>query len=122
MNLKCDSDGKDFIMHGVFVDDIKHVPKAKYLVDEFLEKYSRFFEITGGHHLIKSFIGLDVEQSKSQISFHLYAYNRKTLDIYQGQRRLSVQSLRRFSRDMYLHQQMYQKYQKRSHKHSIIRW
>ena len=43
-------DGKDFIMHGIFVDDMKHVPTAKYLLDEFLEKYSRDFEITGGLH------------------------------------------------------------------------
>ena len=43
-------DGKDFIMHEIFVDEMKHVPTAKYLLDEFLEKFSRDFEITGGHH------------------------------------------------------------------------
>ena len=53
-------DGKDFIMQLIFVDDMKHVPTAKYLLGEFLEKYSRDFEITGGHHLMESFIGLDV--------------------------------------------------------------
>ena len=75
-------DGKDFIMHGIFVDDMKHVPTAKYLLDEFLEKYSREFEITGGHHLMESFIGLDVEQSRSKISLHLDSYIQETLDIY----------------------------------------
>ena len=43
--MKCD--GKEFIMHGIFVDDMKHVPTAKYLLDEFLEKYYRDIEITG---------------------------------------------------------------------------
>ena len=49
-------DGKDFIMQLIFVDDMKHVPTAKYLLGEFLEKYSRDFEITGGHHLMESFL------------------------------------------------------------------
>ena len=57
--------------------------KAKYLLDEFLvEKYSRDFEITGGHHPMKSSIGLDVEQSRSKISLHLDAYIQETSDIY----------------------------------------
>ena len=73
-------DGKDFIMHGIF-DDITHVLTAKYLLDE---KYFRDFEITGGHHLMESFIGLDVEQSKGKISLHLDQYISETLDIYQA--------------------------------------
>ena len=43
-------------------------------LDEFLEKYSLDFEITGGHHLMVSFLGLDVEQSQSKISLQLDAY------------------------------------------------
>ena len=76
-------DGKDFIMHWIFVDDMEHIPTAKYLLDEFLEKYSRDFEITGRHHLMESLIqvGLDVKQSKIKISLHLGAYIRQTLDI-----------------------------------------
>ena len=64
-----------------------------------LEKYSRDFEITGGHHLMESFIGLDVEQSKSNISLDLDTYIRKTRDITRSirQRRRSDQSLRQFS-------------------------
>ena len=71
-------DGKEFIMHGIFVGDVKHVLTTKYLLDEFLEKYSRDFEITGGHHLME----LDVEQSRSKISLHLDSYIQETLDIY----------------------------------------
>ena len=40
-------DGQEFIMHGIFVDDMKHVPTAKYLLGEFLEKYSRNSDIPG---------------------------------------------------------------------------
>ena len=72
-------------MHGIFVDDMKHVPTAKYILDEFLEKYFRDFEITGGHHghhLMKNFIGLDTEQSRRKISLHVDAYIQETLDIY----------------------------------------
>ena len=62
MTILMKRDGKDFIMHVIFFDDVKHVPTAKYLLNEFLEKYSPDFEITGGHHLMESFIGLDTEQ------------------------------------------------------------
>ena len=36
-------EGKEFIMYGIFVHDMKHVPTA----NEFLKKCSRDFEITG---------------------------------------------------------------------------
>ena len=58
MTIFMKRDGKEFIMHGIFVDDVKHVSTAKYLLDEFLdsnlEKYSRDFEITGGHQCLDS--------------------------------------------------------------------
>ena len=76
-------DGKEFILHEIYIDDMSPVPTAKYLLDEFLEKHSRDFEITEGHHHMESFIGLDVEQSWSKISLHL-AYIQETLDIYKA--------------------------------------
>ena len=84
MTIFMKRDGKEFVIHGIFVDDMKHVPTAKYLLDEFLGKHSRDFEITGGHHLMESFIGLDIEQSWSKISLHLNAYIQETLDIYKA--------------------------------------
>jgi len=72
----------DFIIHGLFVDDIKSVPTKKYLLDEFLAKYSREFEITGGKPMDR-FLGLSVEQSKEDISLHLDAYMAETLEEYQ---------------------------------------
>ena len=89
------NDWKEYIMHGIFVEDMKHIPTAKYLLEEFLEKYSWDFEITGGHHsghqhlgsfnklagiqwgnpkFMESFIGLNVVQSLSKISLQLDAY------------------------------------------------
>ena len=119
-------DGKDFIMHGIFVDDMKHISTAKYLLDEFLEKYSGDLEITGEHHRMdmESFFGLDVEQWKSKISLHLDAYIRKMLGIYKRirARRCSDRSQHNSSRGIYLHPKMCQKCQIRSDKYSIGRW
>jgi hypothetical protein len=62
--------GDDFIIHGLFVDDIMAAPTKKTLMDEFIEKYSKDFEITGGR-LMEKFIGLSVEQDASAIALHL---------------------------------------------------
>ena len=42
--------GSNFIMHGLFVDDMMHVLTYDKLRDEFLELYQRYFQvdITGG--------------------------------------------------------------------------
>ena len=74
--------GDDFIIHCIFVDDMKHVPTTQFLLDEFLETYSRDFEITGGHQLMDSFIGLEVEQSQSKISLQLDSYIQETIGVY----------------------------------------
>jgi hypothetical protein len=76
--------GDDFIIHGLFVDDIKSVPTKKALLDEFIAKYSKEFEIrvTGGQ-LMARFLGLSVEQDNHCISLHLDQYIRKTIEEYQ---------------------------------------
>ena len=66
-------DGDDFIIHGLFVDDIKSVPTKKSSLDEFLKRYSREFQITGGK-LMDRFIGLSVEQNKKHIALHVDEY------------------------------------------------
>ncbi len=53
--------GSDLMMHGLFVDDMMHVPTSDNLRDEFLAPYQKDFEITGGG-LIKTFLGIEVEQ------------------------------------------------------------
>ena len=65
--------GKEFNMHWIYSFDMKYVQTPKYLLDEFLEKYSLDFEITGGNHFMENFIWLDVEQFWSKISLHLDA-------------------------------------------------
>ncbi len=41
-------DGDNFIIHGLFVDDMMHIPTCDKLKQEFLAKYSKDFNITGG--------------------------------------------------------------------------
>jgi hypothetical protein len=50
------SQGSDFVMHGLFVDEIM----SHKLCDEFLEIYLKDFEITGGGFM-ETFLGMDVE-------------------------------------------------------------
>ena len=50
-------DGKEFIIHRIFVGDMKRVPMAKHG----LEKCSRGFEITGRLNLMESLMGLEIE-------------------------------------------------------------
>jgi hypothetical protein len=52
--------GDDFIIHRLFVDDIKSAQTKRALMDEFLERYSKDFEITGGRFMDR-FIAVWVE-------------------------------------------------------------
>ena len=72
-------DGDDFIIHGLFVDDMMHVPTCDKLKQEFLDKYTKDFDITGGG-LMETFLGMQVEQSRKQIRLHLDNYIQELLD------------------------------------------
>ena len=76
-------DGDDFIIHGLFVDDMMHVPTCDRLWKEFLGKYTKDFDITGGD-LMETFLGMQVEQSKSKkaVRLHLDNYIKELLDEY----------------------------------------
>ncbi len=52
------TEGSDYIIHGLFVDDMKHISSC----DEFTKKDSKDFEITGGG-LMKTFLGMELEQN-----------------------------------------------------------
>ncbi len=54
-------EGTDFIMHGVFVDDMMHAPTCDKLLEEFLELYKKDFDYTGGG-LMETFLGMEAEQ------------------------------------------------------------
>ena len=73
--------GSDFIIHGLFVDDMMHVPTRDKLRDEFLELYQRDFEITGDG-LMETFLGMEVEQPGKVIRLHLDTYIQEVLAEY----------------------------------------
>jgi hypothetical protein len=82
--------GDDFIIHCLFVDDMMHVPTCDALKQEFMAKYTKDFQITGGG-LMETFLGMQVEQSNGKIRLHLDNYIRETLDEY---KEFSTKSLR----------------------------
>jgi hypothetical protein len=51
------------------------------LKNKFMEKYSRGFNITGGG-LMKTFLGMEIEQSNRSIKLHLDHYIREMLNEY----------------------------------------
>jgi hypothetical protein len=67
-----------------------HVPTCDAVKQEFMAKYTKDFQITGGG-LMETFLGMQVEQSKGNIRLHLDNYIRETLDEYQE---FSTKSLR----------------------------
>ena len=69
----------DFIIHGLFVDDMMHIPTNESLWKEFIDKYSKDFDITGGM-LMDSFLGMEVEQSEGKIRLHLDKYITDIVD------------------------------------------
>jgi hypothetical protein len=74
-------EGKDFILHGLFVDDMMHTSTNARLKEEFMKKYSKDFNITGGD-LMKSFLGMQVEQGDNKIKLHLDHYVQEMLTEY----------------------------------------
>ncbi len=57
--------GSKYIIHGLFVDDMMHIYSCAsdaIIKDEFMQLYTKDFEITGGHQM-KTFLGMQVEQS-----------------------------------------------------------
>jgi hypothetical protein len=67
-----------------------HVPTCDALKQEFMAKYTKDFQITGGG-LMETFLGMQVEQSQGKIRLHLDNYIRETLDEY---KEFSTKSLR----------------------------
>ncbi len=59
-----------FIIHGLFVDDTQHASTSQALMDEFMAKYSRDFEITGGE-VMSTFLGLQVDHANEEIPMHI---------------------------------------------------
>jgi hypothetical protein len=75
--------GNDFILHGLFVDDMMHNSTSTKLKEEFMTKYSKDFKITSGG-LMKSFLGMLVEQGDKKIKLHLDHYVQEMLTKYKN--------------------------------------
>jgi hypothetical protein len=54
--------GSEYIIHGLFVDDMMHIYSCDAIKDVFMQLYSKDFEITGGLQM-KTFLGMQVEQT-----------------------------------------------------------
>ncbi len=74
-------EGEHLIIHGLFVDDMMHTTTSTKLKDEFLRKYSKDFNITGGG-LMKTFLSMDVEKDKKTIKLHHDHYVQEMLTDY----------------------------------------
>jgi hypothetical protein len=53
-------EGSDFIMHGLFVDDMAHASTYQKMIKKFMKEYSKDFEYARDDFMT-SFIGLEVE-------------------------------------------------------------
>ena len=62
----------EFIIHGLFVDDMMHVPTCDKLRDKFLTLYQKDIDITGGG-LMETFLGMGVKQPGKVIKLHLHS-------------------------------------------------
>jgi hypothetical protein len=71
------------IIHGKLVDDMMHIPTCDAIKQEFIEKYTKDFDITGGG-LMETYLGIQVEQSPGKIRLHLNNYIRETLDEFKA--------------------------------------
>ncbi len=73
--------GFEYIIHGLFVDDMMHIYSCDAIKDEFMHLYSRDFEITGGRQM-KTFLGMQVEQTTRSIKIHLDHYIKEVVAVY----------------------------------------
>ncbi len=86
---------KHFIFHGLFVDDMMHIATNNNLKlkNEFMEKYSRDFNITGGGFM-KTILGMEIEQNNRLIKLHLDHYVCEMLTEYKTYIKDSLQPKR----------------------------
>jgi hypothetical protein len=56
----------EYIIHGLFVDDMMPIYCCDAIKDEFMQLYSKDFEITGARQM-KTFLGMQVKQAARSI-------------------------------------------------------
>ena len=75
--------GSQYIIHGLFVDDMMHIYSSDAMKDEFLALYTKDFEITGdGDGQMETFLGMAVQQKDKSIRMHLDNYIKDVLTEY----------------------------------------
>ncbi len=77
MNLE----GHHFFIHGLLVEDMMHTTTNTKLKDEFMRKFSKDCNIIGGG-LVKTFLGMEVEQYNKTIKLRLDHYVHGMLSQY----------------------------------------
>ncbi len=73
--------GDEYIIHGLFVDDMMHIYSCDEMKDEFMALYKKDFNITGGTKM-ETFLGMIVEQSDKSIKIHLDNYVKDVVAEY----------------------------------------
>ena len=70
-------------MHGLFVDDMMHTSTSEKMMAKFFKLYGKTFKYTG-RDLMKTFLGMEVEQENGEIRLHLDTYVQEMLAEYQA--------------------------------------
>ena len=73
--------GAEYIIHGLFDDDMMHIYSCYAMKDDFLALYKKDFEITGGSKM-ETFLGMVVEQDDKSIKIHLDNYVKEVIAEY----------------------------------------
>jgi hypothetical protein len=73
--------GSEYIIHGLLVDDMMHIYSCDARKDEFMKLYSKDFDITGGN-LMRTVLGMQVEQAARSIKIHLDHYIKNVVAKY----------------------------------------
>ena len=73
---------EDWILHGLYVDDMIHASTSDALKQEFIREFSRDFDITLTENLT-TFLGMEIEQGPEGIDIHLHTYIKENIEEYQ---------------------------------------
>ena len=74
-------EGEEWIMHGLFVDDMIHAATNDYLRDQVIRECKADFNITF-EDVVTTFLRMEIELNKKDIAIHHYTHVRETLDGY----------------------------------------
>jgi hypothetical protein len=70
--------GKDWIMHGLFVDNMIHASTSDALLNQFISEYQADFDIML-EDVMSFFLGMEIEHNKRDPTIHLDTYIQESL-------------------------------------------